>query len=117
MIEAAFLVDMLQRARFRVSTEAALQQDIWKLLQGLDAEHCDFEYRLGPGDRIDFIIDGTGIEAKTNCNKRHIYRQLERYAKHEAIDALILVTGTALGLPATINGKPVFFVSLGRAAL
>jgi hypothetical protein len=49
--------------------------------------------------------------------KRAIYRQLERYAAQPQIAALILVTGTAMGLPAAIGGKPVFIVSTGRASL
>lgn len=75
------------------------------------------EHRLSVADRIDFMIGSVGLEAKTRCNKRAIYRQLERYAQHDEIEALILVTGTAMGLPAAINGKPIYLVATGRAAL
>ncbi len=110
------IVAMLRRARLRVSDEAALQGSIADTLTAGEIDH-EREARLGPADRIDFLAGGVGIEAKTRCPKRTIFRQLERYAAHDGIDALILVTGTALGMPAAINGKPVYVVSTGRAAL
>ena len=87
--------------------------------EGLTAAGFDHEreHRLSAADRIDFMIGPVGLEAKTRCNKRAIFRQLQRYAEHDAIEALILVTGTAIGLPAAINGKPIYLVATGRAAL
>ena len=41
----------------------------------------------------------------------------KRYARHDGISSLILVTGTALGLPPAIDAKPLYYVSLGRGAL
>ncbi len=107
----------LRRQRYRVGQEIWLQDDIAAALAALPVAF-EREARLAPGERIDFLVDGgIGIEAKTRCPPRKIYRQLERYATHDAITALILISGTALGLPATINGKPIFYVSTGRAAL
>lgn len=117
MIAAENLVALLRVHRFPVSTEQALQVAIGQLLT---IARIDFEaeVRLSPGERIDFLTKtGVGIEAKTRYPRRRIYRQLERYSRHDAIKALILVTGTAIGLPATIREKPVYLVSLGRAAL
>jgi hypothetical protein len=76
------------------------------------------EARLGPEDRIDFLVDGRiGIEAKTRYPRRRIFRQLERYCENNQFDALILITGTYLGLPSRVNGIPLYLVSTGRAAL
>lgn len=110
------ITSLLRSSRYPVSTELVLQNAIE---DRLSAARIDFgrEVRLGPADRIDFLAGTVGIEAKTRCAARTIYRQLERYADYDAISALILVTGTALGLPPSINGKPVFMVSLGRSAL
>lgn len=111
------LVTALRRARLLASRESTLQQRIADLLttQGVAFEA---EARLAPGERIDFLAaGGIGIEAKVKYPKRAIYRQLERYAAIDAITSLVLVTGTALGLPAEILGKPVYFVSIGRAGL
>jgi hypothetical protein len=108
---------VLRQARLRPSSEDALQRSIGDALTTASI-WFEAEKRLRPGDRIDFLADGgVGIEAKARYGRRAIYRQLERYAKHEAITALILVTGTALGLPPSVNGKPLFYVSIGRSAL
>lgn len=108
---------LLRSHRYPLGSEAALQQAIEDALTGASVDF-EREARLGPGERIDFLVTGgVGIEAKTRCGKRIIYRQLERYARHEAVNALILATGTAIGLPPALNGKPLFYVSLGRASL
>lgn len=113
----AVLVSTLRGSRLAASTEAALQQNLERLLTSLGLRF-EREARLAPGERIDFLVEGgIGIEAKAKYGRRPIYRQLERYAAREQISALVLVTGTALGLPATLLGKPVFLVSLGRSAL
>lgn len=111
------LVRYLRAGRYVVSTEAKLQVSIaeWLTLGQIAFER---ERRLAPGERIDFFVEpGIGIEVKTRCNKRDIWRQLERYAAIQEVTALILMTGTAMGLPPAINGKPVFYVSIGRCGL
>ena len=109
---------MLLRSRtFPCSTEATLQESIGLALREWRIPF-DREYKLGPGERVDFFThSGIGIEAKVTGQARSIFRQLERYAKHSEVLALILITGRAMGLPASINGKPLFYVSLGRSAL
>ena len=111
------LVAALRRARLATTREATLQRLLSAFLaeQGIEFEA---EARLAPGERIDFLLTGgIGIEAKVKYPRRGIWRQLERYAAAEAITSLVLVTGTALGLPPAINGKPVYFVSIGRGGL
>lgn len=110
------IVQVLRRAPMRVATEAALQASIGEALDNAGFAF-EAEVRLSTTDRIDFLAGSVGIEAKARYDKRAIYRQLERYAAHDRISALVLVTGTAMGLPPTIGGKPLFYVSLGRAAL
>lgn len=113
---ATEITALLRRTRMRVSSEAVLQASIEDALTAAAVPYLR-EHRLSPADRIDFLCGRVGIEAKARYNKRAIYRQLERYAAQNAIDALILVTGTAMGLPAEIGGKPVYIVSTGRASL
>lgn len=111
------IVSLLRRAKLPCSTEARLQVAIGNALVGAGLSFSP-EHRLGPGERIDFLVaGGIGIEAKTRYARRRIFRQLERYAEHAEIAALILVTGTAMGLPAAINGKPLYYVSLGKGGL
>lgn len=110
------LVHHLRRQRYRVGQELWLQDDIGSALAtaGVSFER---EMRLAPGERIDFLVaGGIGIEAKTRAAPRQIYRQLERYARLDAITALILISGTATGLPADMMGKPLFYISTGRAS-
>lgn len=110
------LVRHLRCQRYRVGQELWLQDDIETSLQKMQIAF-EREARLAPGERIDFLVaGGIGIEAKTRCPPRQIFRQLERYAGHDAITSLILITGTALGLPPAIGGKPLFYVSTGRAS-
>lgn len=79
------------------------------------------EHRLSGKDIPDFLIIESGysivLEMKTRAQRMQIYRQLERYSKHQAVDGLILLSGTAMGLPEHINGKPAVFASLGRGWL
>ena len=44
------------------------------------------------GGRIDFVVDGVGIEVKIKGSKAQVRRQLDRYAKGGDVDALLLVT-------------------------
>jgi hypothetical protein len=115
--DAATVTATLRRSRLPVGSEDALQVAMQRALEraGIEFER---EVRLSASDRIDFLAaGGIGIEAKARYPRRAIYRQLERYAQLEVITAIILVTGTAIGLPAAINGKPLFHVSIGRASL
>jgi hypothetical protein len=117
LIGAAELTAILRRGRYHIGREAFLQQSIAGVLEAAGVAF-ESEVRLGPANRIDFLAaGGIGIEAKVRYPKRAIYRQLQRYAEVEQITALILVTATALGVPPAINGKPIFYVSIGRTAL
>lgn len=82
--------------------------------QGVDYAR---EKPLGPKDRPDFLSGGVAIEVKKRCGKKDIWLQMQRYAWHDSVEALILVTGTAVGMPEYINGKPVYVVSAGHAFL
>ena len=116
-LEAADVAAVLRRARYRVSTEGLLHESIAEALVAAGVAF-ERERRLTPGERIDFLVaGGVGIEAKARYNKRGIYRQLQRYAALEAITGLVLVTGTAIGLPGELHGKPLHVVSTGRAML
>jgi hypothetical protein len=79
------------------------------------------EYRLGDStDRVDVLADGEiAIECKVKGSPAEIARQLDRYAKHEEIERIILVTTRlkhAAGIPEELQGKPVHVVALGVLA-
>lgn len=116
MITPEQIVTELRGKTFPVLTEDRLQFEIAAYLTkaGIPFER---EKRLDGDSRIDFLCDWIGIEVNTRHPWRQTFRQLERYAKHPDIKALILVTRTFMGLTEEIEGVPIYMVSLGRAAL
>lgn len=123
-ITAQNMITLINRARLDLSDEKRTQRDFAALLDGMHLSY-EKEYRLGNGDIVDFFfvtgVDddgakvGVAIEMKLRVRKMDAYRQLARYAKHNAVKALILATNTSMGLPPTIEDKPVFFAKLGKA--
>jgi hypothetical protein len=110
------IVRILQRHRFDLSTEKRLQADIESVLAeaGIPFER---EKRLSDADIPDFLITGgIVIECKirNKARKMDVYKQLVRYAKHECVTSLVLAANLSMGLPAEINGKPVYAASLSR---
>lgn len=110
------LTDILSRIRLIVDDEKSVQEQIAAALFQATIGF-EREVRLSPGDIIDFVSDRVGVEVKIKGGKRAILRQIERYADSNQIDSLILLSNVAMGVPAEINGKPVRFVSMGRAWL
>lgn len=110
------LVRLIERLRLPLAREKVLQRELAPHLDrvGVDIRR---EHDLGDGDIIDFLIDGVGLEIKIKGQRRAIFRQCERYCGHDALQALVLATNVAMGLPSTILGKPVFVASLGRGWL
>lgn len=111
------MVAAMRKHRYRSSTEALLQRDLADHFAALGISGTR-EYRLSATDRIDFMLEGgVGVEAKVaGARPREVLRQLGRYAEAEEITALVLVTAKAMGCPDSINGKPVYYVSVGRGA-
>ena len=74
------------------------------------------EYKLGPRNRIDFLIEnGIGIEVKKGKqNKAAVLQQVERYARCEETTAIILVSEYNLQLPKLVNGKECITIFLNR---
>lgn len=121
MIEPADIARLLASGRFTLTTEKACQADINDHLRRHLPEGCAVlrEYRLGPFDIPDFMIgERVVIEVKIRgATQRDTVRQLARYAAYDEVRALILATSRAMQMPATIGGKPLLYVALGRAWL
>lgn len=105
----------IERHALRFTNETGLQNCIASLLS---AESISFEreYRLTSSDRLDFFCDGCIIETKVKDSLAAVTRQLHRYAQHDSVQSLLLVTTRSAhrGLPFQINTKPVHVVWLGR---
>lgn len=102
--------------RLNMATEKLAQSDLERALTGANHDF-DREAPLSPDDIPDFLVRLHGVtvalELKTRARRKAIYSQLERYAEHERVDALLLMTATPMGLPSQINGKPAAVVSMG----
>lgn len=116
VIDAAFAA--LRHCRFDLTSEKRTQEQIAEVLRAKGIHHSR-EAKLGPGDVADFLVcDAVVLEVKLNRGRpKAIFKQLERYASHESVEALALLTNKAMGLPPVICGKPAFYLSLGRAWL
>lgn len=73
------------------------------------------EARLGPRCRIDFLVDGIGIEVKRGkIARRPLLAQCERYLSCGQLRALIVVGEKSLRLPETLCGKPLISFGVNR---
>ena len=83
------------------------------------------EYRLDEKNTPDFlvatsllpIVKGIAIEVKIKGSARKIYKQCERYCQFESVSELLLITNRSMGFPKEINGKPCYFLNIGKAWL
>lgn len=112
----SLLSDFCSKQRLNMALEKMAQADLeTSLMQaGFKFER---EQELSKRDKPDFLVSIDGhtivLELKTRAQRKAIYRQLERYAEHASVDGLLLMTGTAMGLPPHINNKPSRVVSMG----
>lgn len=112
------VADVVRAARFAFSDEDTLQAGIAEALRDAGFTVAR-EVRLNARDRIDLLVaGGIGIEVKIAGPATRVIAQLRRYADHESIRELILVTRCARHFaPPTLNGKPVTVVNLAGAGL
>lgn len=104
--------------RFRFANEKDLQAGIETALleEGIRFER---EVKLAKGDIIDFIVDDLGIEVKIDGPLTALTRQLARYARHERIAELLVVSSRngLTNLPTSLGGKRLTTISLAGAML
>lgn len=111
------LIQVIHRSKVSLTDEKITQVQIADLLTEHEIPYVR-EYRLSDEDIVDFLVDDSlAVEIKIKGQKRAIYRQLQRYAAHERIKGLVLLTGVSMGLPEEINGKPSYIGSLSRGWL
>lgn len=90
-----------------------MQQGVWSVLSSVFNDVRP-EYRLSETDRVDFYVPpGVVVECKIKGPALGVLRQLERYAEHDQVEALILYTSYWMRLPNEINGKPAIVVPAG----
>lgn len=110
------IAELLNCYRFRYQSETELQDAIEFAFKTAYISN-DREFRLNERDCPDFFCASTGlaIEVKIKGSASDVLRQLGRYAQHEKVRALLLVTTRSLQaaqIPSSINGKPLEVVCL-----
>lgn len=111
------LAQILRSCRPRLGHEKLLQEDIEALFR---ENNVDFkrEYVLGPGERVDFLVDGRiAVELKIKFPPRKTLRQIQRYATYDIVESIMLVSASAVSMPAMWNEKPVYVINLGAGYL
>lgn len=75
------------------------------------------EWDAKPYGRVDFYCDGIAIELKIKGAKAAIRRQLRRYAEHQKITSVILLTTRRqlMGPAQIVNGKLQLCIYVGNS--
>ena len=129
MITHEQTIEMLDRIEAALRGHALRAPDEAMLAAGVQCclELADIpsvpELRLGEHGRVDFwvpVVEGRGgiaVELKTRAPFIEVMRQLGRYAKHDAVLGLVLVTTKMLAWPQEVAGTPLRTVSLALERL
>ncbi|SHE67275.1 hypothetical protein SAMN02745157_0682 [Kaistia soli DSM 19436] len=105
---------LIETARLDLSTEKATQADIEALFTArLQPGSIIREARLSAADIPDFLVGDVVVEVKIGGSAAEILRQLDRYAQHDRVGSLLLVTNVPMRLPQAIRGKPAAVARLG----
>lgn len=114
---AAAVVGAVGSYRYTYRREADLQDGVAAALasSGLPARR---EVALSGRDRPDLLVGGVAVEVKVAGSPSTVLAQLLRYAEHDQVRELVLVTTRVQHrtLPATVGGKPLTVLHLGGAA-
>lgn len=117
-MQAHQLAQLFEGHRFKVTSEAELQRALDELLR---SNKCRFEreHELSPRNIVDFYLieHSIAVEVKMRGSFAEVLRQLHRYAEHNVVHSLVLVTTRVQhrGMPTKMHGKPVHVVMLAGA--
>jgi hypothetical protein len=117
--QAARIAALIHGTRINVTNEALAQDGIHLALRNALPD-IRREVRLSSRDRVDLMAGAVAVEVKVKSrqNRREILKQLERYAEHDEVKAIVLATAAAWpGDISELNGKPLVVASLTRGWL
>lgn len=106
----------LGKYRLTFGDEFELQQQLSVILS---AAGIDFvrEFKLSAHDRLDFWVEPFVIEVKVGGSVDGHLRQIKRYNSQPMVAGTILIGTKPFDLPATLSGKPVALINVGRNRL
>lgn len=109
-----WLTAVLSGTSIASSDETELQARVKRLLKAAGIKFRE-QHQLTRSSRLDFFCDGVAIELKVKGSPAELLHQLDRYAEHDDVQALLVVTTKAshTGLPEELRGKPVGCVWMG----
>lgn len=109
----------VEKHRFDLTSEQHVQDEIENRFKAFNVPYKrEYESGLPKEDRPDFFVaDAIAVEVKIKYSKYAIYKQLERYAMLDKVKMVVLITSKAMGLPETINNKPIHYISISTAWL
>lgn len=110
-VQSSDILALARRLRLPLHDEKATQIALARYFEdaGIPAAR---EVGLGDGDIVDFLTNGIAVELKIKGSPKAIYRQLERYARHECVREIVLLTSRSMTLPPRIGAKPAHVASL-----
>lgn len=115
MLDIQQILLPLSKARFNLAWEKQFQDEVEQVLKDI-AVPFNREYKLKPGQRIDFLVNGSiGIECKIKGNAKQIYRQCRDYCENDIIKEFIILTNRSMGFPKELHGKPCYMIKMGKA--
>lgn len=116
-MDAEQLAGIIKGFRYSYSGEKELQDGIAAALDSSGVEYSR-EFPLSAADRLDFMVGMIAVEVKIKGTRADALRQIHRYAQHDAVGGIVVVTTKArhLDMPTSLNGKPVCVASLLEGA-
>lgn len=108
MVDGPELARLLEGYRLDASSESVLQDGIAAALTDAGVVF-EREARLDALSRPDFMVGGLAIEVKVGGSWAALVRQLHRYAGHERVKGLLVVSSRMrlMRVPRELAGKPV----------
>lgn len=115
------ILGALRRAKVRYATELGLHLDLAKALADAGIPSVS-EHRLSGKDRVDVVVRTeaglVAVEVKVRGSVDEIDRQVARYAAHDEVAAVVIVSPLMRhsGVAREVCGKPVHVVIRAEGA-